>query len=199
MAAVRTVLIVLIAILGAAFAWLAFEWSRSDTALAENPYGVAFQLVDQTGAPITEAAFQDKPTALFFGFTHCPEVCPTTLFEMDGWLQAVDPDGDRINAYFVTVDPERDTHDILGQYISNVTKRVVGITGEPEKVRAMAKGFNVYFKRVPIDQESGDDDYTMDHFASIFLLGDGGRFKSTIAYGENSDIAIKKLENLIEG
>lgn len=199
MAAVRTVLIVLIAILGAAFAWLAFEWSRSDTALAENPYGVAFELVDQTGAPITEAAFQEKPTALFFGFTHCPEVCPTTLFEMDGWLRTVDPHGDRINAYFVTVDPERDTHDILGQYISNVTERVVGITGEPEKVRAMAKGYNVYFKKVPIDQDSGDDDYTMDHYASIFLLGNSGRFKGTIAYGENSDIAIKKLENLIEG
>ncbi|WP_419910171.1 SCO family protein [Hoeflea sp.] len=199
MAAVRTVLIALIAVLGVAFAWLAFEWSRSDTALAENPYGVPFELIDQNGAPITEAAFREKPTALFFGFTHCPEVCPTTLFEMDGWLRTADPDGDAINAYFVTVDPERDSHDILGRYVSNVTERVVGITGDPEKVRAMVKGFNVFYSKVPLDKSDPDGDYTMDHYAAVFLLNNGGRFKGTIAYGENTDVAVKKLENLIDG
>ncbi len=80
MAAIRITLIALIAMIGMAFAWLAFEWSRSDAGRAEGPFGVAFDLVDQTGEPINQVAFQEKPTALFFGFTHCPDVCPTTLF-----------------------------------------------------------------------------------------------------------------------
>lgn len=199
MAVVRNVLIALIAVLGIAFAWLAFEWSKSGSVTAEKPYGVAFNLVDQSGAPITEAAFQEKPTALFFGFTHCPDVCPTTLFEMDDWLRKVDPDGNLVNAYFVTVDPERDDPEILGRYVSNVSDRIVGITGDPQEIRQMAKGYNIYFKRVPTDNSDPDGDYVMDHTASVFLLNDGGRFKGTISYGENPDVAIRKLENLIKG
>ncbi|MCY6379932.1 SCO family protein [Hoeflea prorocentri] len=199
MVVVRNVLIALIAVLGLAFAWLAFEWSKSGSATAEKPYGVAFNLVDQSGAQITEAAFQEKPTAVFFGFTHCPDVCPTTLFELDGWLRQVDPNGELVNAYFVTVDPERDDHEILGQYISNVTDRIVGITGDPKDIRQMAKGYNIYFKKVPTDTSDPDGDYVMDHTASVFLLNNGGRFKGTIAYGENPDTAVKKLQNLIKG
>ncbi len=197
MAAFRTILIILIVILGGAFAWLSFEWSRSESTLAEKPYGVAFNLVDQTGNPITEAALQDKPTALFFGFTHCPDVCPTTLFELDGWLRTVDPDGTKMNAYFVTVDPERDNAEILGQYVANVSDRITGITGDPEDIRKMVKGFNVYSKKVPSDANDPDSDYVMDHTASVFLLHNGGRFKGTISYGENEDVAVKKLKNLL--
>ena len=97
-------------------------------------FGAPFALTRQDGQPITEQAFRGKPTALFFGFTHCPEVCPTTLFELDGWLKTVDPDAKGLQAYFVTVDPERDTPEILGRYISNVTDRVKGIAGEPAKI-----------------------------------------------------------------
>ncbi len=199
MAAIRTGLIALIAIVGLAFAWLAFEWSRSDVGQGDGPFGVAFELVDQTGAPITQTAFQEKPTALFFGFTHCPDVCPTTLFEIDAWLRKVDPDGNRINAYFVTVDPERDSYDVLGDYVSNVSDRIVGISGEPEQVLDMARGYKVYYKKVPTDDSDPDGDYVMDHTASVFLLGDGGRFKGTISYGEDADVAVKKLHNLISG
>jgi len=199
MAAIRITLITLIAMIGLAFAWLAFEWSRSDAGRAQAPFGVAFELVDQTGSPINQVAFQEKPTALFFGFTHCPDVCPTTLFEMDAWLRRVDPDGDRINAYFVTVDPERDTHEILDTYISNVSDRIVGITGDPDQVFDMAKGYRVYFKKVPTDDSDPDGDYVMDHTASVYLLGDGGRFQGTISYGEDADVAVKKLQNLIRG
>ena len=199
MAAVRTGLIVLIAILGVAFAWLAFEWSRSDAGPGGGPFGVTFELVDQTGAPITQAAFQEKPTALFFGFTHCPEVCPTTLFEMDAWLRQVDPEGDKINAYFITVDPERDNEEVLDAYVSSVSDRIVGITGEPAKVRDMARGYRVFFEKVPTDTSDPDGDYTMNHTASVFLLADGGRFQGTIAYGEDTDVAVSKLQNLISG
>lgn len=175
---------------------VSFGWQK-ETMTNEGPYGVPFQLVDQKNNEITEAAFQEKPTAVFFGFTHCPEVCPTTLYELDSWLEQVDPDGDKISAYFVSIDPEKDTVEILDLYVGNVTKRITGITGSPEKVEKMLKGYNIFFKKVPLDASEPNGDYTMDHTASVFLLKDGGRFKGTIAYGENSETAIQKLKNLI--
>lgn len=179
--------------------WFTLEYSRNNQQVAEGPYGVPFQLTDQNGKQITEAAFREKPTAVFFGYTHCPDVCPTTLFEMDGWLQKVDPDGTKMQAYFVTVDPERDTPEIMGNYVSNVSKRIIGVTGDPARIADVVKGFRIYAKKVPIDPAKPDGDYTMDHTASVFLLNNGGRFKGTIAYGEDGDVAVKKLENLIKG
>ncbi len=195
MTAFRTVLIVLIIILAGGLTTMAFFYSRGGTSGPDEPYGVAFNLIDHNGKAITEKAFQEKPTALFFGFTHCPEVCPTTLFEMNAWLNNVDPDGTRLRAFMVTVDPERDTQEILGQYVANVSDRIVGISGDPEKVRAMAKGFNVYFKKVPT--AGSDGDYVMDHTASVFLLDEDGKFRGTISYGEDGDVAMKKLRNLL--
>ena len=159
---------------------------------------VAFNLTDQTGAPITQAAFQGQPTAIFFGFTHCPEVCPTTLYELDGWLKKVDPEGGHIKAYFISVDPERDTPELLGNYVAGVSDRIIGISGDPDKVNAMVRGFNIYAKKVP-EEGGGPNDYTMDHTASVFLLDSKGRFKSTIGWGEDPDMAIGKLTNLLKG
>jgi protein SCO1/2 len=195
----RIVLWIAVVALAGVLVALTLTFTRSKQQLAEGPFGVPFQLVAQNGQPITEKAFQDKPTALFFGFTHCPEVCPTTLFELNGWLHKVDPDGTKLNGYFVSIDPERDSPELLGQYVSNVTDRVKGISGPPAKVQEMAKGFKVYFKKVPVDEKDPNGDYTMDHTASVFLLDNGGRFAGTIAYGENPDVAVKKLENLIKG
>ncbi|MCL6708566.1 SCO family protein [Pseudomonas sp. R2.Fl] len=199
MKTVRIVLWALVVVIAGALGWMTFSISQSKNQMAEAPFGVPFELVDQNGKPITEQAFRGKPTVLFFGFTHCPEVCPTTLFELGDWLPKVDPDGTKLGAYFVTVDPERDTPDILGRYISNVTDRVIGIAGPPEKVAEVVKGFRVYAKKVPLDEADPNGDYTMDHTASIFLLDAEGRFKGTIAYGENPDVAVQKLENLMKG
>jgi protein SCO1/2 len=185
MKTVRVVLWAVVVVMAGVLGWLTYQVTQSKEQIAEAPFGVPFQLVDQNGQPITEQALRGKPTALFFGFTHCPEVCPTTLFELDGWLK--------------TVDPERDTPAILGQYISNVTDRVKGIAGDPADVAEVVKGFRVYAKKIPLDEAQPDGDYTMDHTASVFLLDADGRFKGTIAYGENPDTAIKKLENLMKG
>lgn len=194
----RILLWSLIAVIAVAMVTLSFDWQKSVTS-QEAAFGGPFKLIDQKGNEITEAAFAEKPTAIFFGFTHCPDVCPTTLYEMDGWLDAADPSGDKIDAYFVSVDPEKDTAEVLDTYISNVTDRVTGITGPLDDVSAMLRDFKVYFKKVPLEANDPDGDYTMDHTASVFLLHDGGRFKSTIAYGENPDTAIQKLKNLING
>jgi len=199
MKAIRLALWVLIAAMAVALGWLTYEWQRSENEFAAKPYGVPFQLVDQSGSPITEAAFRGRPTALFFGFTHCPEICPTTLFELDGWLRQADPEGGNIGAYFVTVDPERDTPELLGDYVAGVSDRIIGISGAPDKIKAVVKGFNVYAKKVPVDAQKPDGDYTMDHTASVFLLDAQGRFKGTIAWGENPETAVTKLENLLKG
>lgn len=181
----------LLFVLAVAVGWMTFSWYR--TLHGGEPYGAPFELVDQRGDAITEQAFRGRPSAVFFGFTHCPEICPTTLFELDGWLEAVGEKGSDIGAYFVSVDPERDTPEILDGYISNVSERIVGITGTPEKVAEMTKAFGIYSKRVELD----DGDYTMDHTASIILLDRSGAFFGTIAYGENSDTAVAKLKRLV--
>lgn len=199
MKTVRVVLWAAVVVMAGVLGWLTYQVTQSKEQIAEAPFGVPFQLVDQNGQPITEQALRGKPTALFFGFTHCPEVCPTTLFELDGWMKTVDPDAKGLQAYFVTVDPERDTPEILGRYVSNVTDRVKGIAGDPAKIAEVIKGFRVYAKKIPLDEAQPDGDYTMDHTASVFLLDADGRFKGTIAYGENPDTAIKKLENLMKG
>jgi protein SCO1/2 len=195
----RVILWCTIVVLAGLLVALTLNMTRPREVANEQPFGVPFQLVAQGGKPITEQAFRDKPTALFFGFTNCPEVCPTTLFELNGWLHKVDPDGTRLNAFFVSIDPDRDTPAVIDQYVSNVSDRIKAISGPPDSVREMAKGFKVYFKKVPVDEKDPNGDYTMDHTASVFLLKDGGRFAGTIAYGEDQDAAVKKLENLIKG
>ncbi len=199
MKALRIVLWAAVLVVAAVLGWLSYELTSSNDTASSGPFGVPFELVAQDGKPITQAAFTGKPTALFFGFTHCPEVCPTTLFELNGWLEKVDPDGKKLQAYFITVDPERDTPEILGQYVSNVSKRITGISGPADKVMDMVKGFRVYAKKIPLDEAKPDGDYTMDHTASVFLLDATGHFTGTIAYGENPDSAVKKLENLSKG
>jgi len=188
----RAIFAALIVLLGVAGAWLGYEIYRQSTVTSEQPYGVAFNLIDQDGQPISETAFRGHPTAIFFGFTHCPEICPTTLYEMNGWFESLGDDGKNIEAYFITIDPERDRPEILGDYISSVTDRVRGITGDPEAVRTMARGFNIYFKRI----DTSDGDYTMDHTASVILLDSKGRFRKTIAFGEDTESAIQKLRDL---
>jgi protein SCO1/2 len=197
MKTVRIVLFALAAVMAALFVWLWITAANQKTALSDEPFGVPFALTRQDGTPVTEQVFRGKPTALFFGFTHCPEICPTTVYELTGWMQKVDPDKTKLQAYFVSIDPARDTPQLLGTYLSNVTDRIVGISGDPAKVEAMARGFKVFFKKVPTDPAKPDGEYTMDHTASIFLLDKQGRFTGTIAYGENADVAIKKLENLM--
>lgn len=157
------------------------------------PLGGAFSLVDTKGQTVTEAVFRGKPSAVLFGFTHCPDVCPTTLMEMAEWAGALGPDTDRMRFVFVTVDPERDTPEILNNYVGAFSDRIVGITGEPEKVHAMVKDHKVFSRKVPL--EGGD--YAMDHTASVLLLDETGGLVGTISPSEDREAAITKLKNLV--
>ena len=156
--------------------------------------GTDFALVDHNGAPITQAAFEGRPTLVFFGFTHCPEVCPTTLYEMAGWFDALGEEGRDLQAFFISVDPERDTPEIMKGYAAAFTDRVTGITGDSDEIAKVIAAWHVYAARIPTD----DGDYTMDHTASVFLLDRHGAFKGTIAYGESPETAIAKLKRLAD-
>ena len=186
----RSILVGILVLMAAGIGWLTFDWYRGH--YGGEPFGAPFTLVDQKGAPITEAAFRGQPSVVFFGFTHCPEVCPTTLFELSGWLKTLGDDGKTLHAYFVSVDPERDTPPVMNAYVSNFSDRITGITGDPDKVHAMAKSFGIYWKKV----DTGDGDYTMDHTASVLLLNAKGDFAGTIAYGESASTAVEKLKRL---
>lgn len=177
------------------FLVLTYISGRQTSAPKSVELGTPFNLIDQNGAPITEAAFKGHPTALFFGFTHCPEVCPTTLFEMAGLLNTLGEEGKDLRVFFISVDPERDTPEVMKGYTAAFTDRITGITGKPEEVEKLVKSWRIYAKKVPTE----DGDYTMDHTASIMLLDRDARLKSTIDYKEDADVALKKLKLLIAG
>lgn len=134
--------------------------------------GGPFRLVDQTGATVTEADLKGKLTLIFFGFTHCPDICPTSLFEMSEILAALGPDASKVQAMFVTVDPERDTPEVMKAYLSSFNPQVKGLSGTPEQIDSMKRAYRVYSKKVPLD----GGDYTMDHTAVIYLMDKSGAF-----------------------
>ena len=138
----------------------------------QSSVGGPFRLIDQNGQPVTEADLKGRPFLVFFGFTHCPDVCPTTLFEVSEILGALGSDGERVRALFVTVDPERDTPEKLKDYLSSFDPRLIGATGDAAAIKAMERAYRVYAKRVPL--EGGG--YTMDHTAIVYLMDKDGRF-----------------------
>ena len=133
-----------------------------------GPSGIGgpFTLVDQNGATVSERDFAGKPYLMFFGFTHCPDVCPTTLQQISDVLAVLGPKADTLKVAFVSVDPERDTPESLKTYLSSFDPRIVGLTGSPEQVAAAIKTFRAYAKKVP----SQGGDYTMEHTALVYLM-----------------------------
>lgn len=152
-----------------------------------------FTLIDQAGRKVTERDMLGRPTVVFFGFTYCPEVCPTTLSDISNWMAALGPDADKLGVYFITVDPARDTPEELGKYLSSFDPRIHGLTGTAADIDAVAKAFGIYYQRIEI--EGG---YTMDHSSSVLLLDSSGRFAGTISYQEAKDVAVGKLKHLVE-
>jgi protein SCO1/2 len=147
-------------------------WPREPAITRPSDVGGPFQLTDQDGRTVTEADFKGKLHLVFFGFTHCPDICPTTLFEMSETLRRLGPAADKTAALFISVDPERDTPEKLKQYLSSFDKRISGLTGTPEQIAAVTRAFKAYAKKVPLDGGG----YTMDHSAIVYLMDRDGRF-----------------------
>jgi protein SCO1/2 len=151
--------------------------------------GGAFSLTDQNGATVTDRDFLGRPFLVFFGFTHCPDVCPTTLFEVSEIMRKLGPDAERMRAVFITVDPERDTPQALKDYMSSFDPRLKGLTGDVPAIAAVAKAYRVYFKKVPLEPEG----YTMDHTAIVYLMDKEGRFASPFSLKRTTDAAVADL------
>lgn len=187
---VRYSLWTVVALVLVAVAIYAYELQRGGSGGIGGP----FTLTDQHGDTVTEAALKGHPSAIFFGYTFCPDVCPTTLVDAGNWLKALGPDGDKLKFYFVTVDPERDTEAQMAAYLGAFDPRIVGLTGSRPAIDQILKDYRVYSKKV------GDGpDYTMDHTATVYLLDDKARFVGTVDYQEKDDEALAKLKRLVGG
>lgn len=160
-----------------------------------SPVIAPFKLTDQEGRAVSEADLAGRPAVVFFGFTYCPDVCPTTLSSLSAILGKMGPDADKLAVFFVTVDPERDTASELKQYLSSFDPRIRGLTGAADQIAAIAAPLKIYYAKVKI--EGGG--YTMDHDAAVYLIDANGGFAGTIAYGEDAAAAQAKLERLAKG
>ncbi len=156
------------------------------------PIGGPFRLTSHEGRPFTDSDLTGKPFVVFFGFTHCPEVCPTTLYDLTQDLEALGPDAERLRVVFITVDPEQDTPELLKTYLSSFDPRIVGLTGTPEEIAAAAKAYRIYYRKVPTD-----GGYTMDHSATVFLMDSKGDFYGTSNFQEPAETRRAKLKQLI--
>ena len=151
-------------------------WAMGGVSKVAQPAAIGgpFQLTDQNGKTVTDRDLKGKPTLIFFGYTHCPDVCPTSLFEISEVMRALGKDADRVNAVFMSVDPERDTPAIMKDYLSSFDPHLEGLSGDPAEVEKVIKSYRVYAKKIP----GKDGDYTMDHTALIYLMDREGRFVS---------------------
>ena len=155
--------------------------------------GGPFQLTDQSGQTVTEKDMKGRPTLIFFGYTHCPDVCPTSLFEMSEVLRAMGKDADRVNAYFISVDPQRDTAAVMKDYLASFDPHLRGLTGSPETVAKVLSAYRVYAKKIPLK----DDDYTMDHTALIYLMDRDGHFVAPFNLKQTPEAAVADLKRYL--
>ena len=156
--------------------------------------GGPFAMTEMTGRPVTEADLRGRPTALFFGYTHCPAFCPVTLQMLTNVLARMGPQADRLNVVFVTVDPERDTPEAMRAYLGSFDPRIRGFVGTPAQLAAMAGAFKVGYRRVPLD----GGDYTMDHTVAVILLDARGRFAGTVTSDDDEKAVQSRLETLVQ-
>ena len=163
--------------------------STTDQAGSGFMVGAPFSLIEANGEPITEAAFAGRPTVLFFGFTYCPEVCPVSLFQVSTLLDEMGVEKRDLQAFFISVDPERDTPESLESYISPFAHNIRGITGDVAGIEALAQAWSIHVEKVPLD----DGDYTVDHTASMILLDRHGNFRGTFDHTDPSALQLEKL------
>ena len=151
--------------------------------------GGPFSLTDQNGRTVTEQDLKGKPFLVFFGYTNCPDFCPTTMFEISEVLKKLGPAADRTRALFITVDPERDTPAALKDYVSSFDPHIIALTGEPEAIAAVAKAYRAYYRKVPLK----DGGYTMDHLVLVYLMDKDGRFVSRFKLDRPLDASAAEL------
>jgi len=153
-----------------------------------------FRLTNQDGRDVGPETLIGEPSLVFFGFTYCPDVCPTTLSDISGWLDELGPDAEDLNTVFITVDPDRDTVETMAEYVSYFHPQIQGWTGLPDQIAAIADGFRATYEKV----EGENGEYTMNHTAGVFLFDATGRFVTTIDYHEPREFAVPKIRRAMQ-
>lgn len=195
----RLVLIVIAAFLMGALGGLAFLKLRpaqldapGTQAAGKALIGGPFELVDQTGKTVTDKDYRGKFMLMFFGFIHCPDVCPAELQVMAAALDRLGGKADRVAPIFISVDPERDTPEKMAEYVRNFGPRFIGLTGSPQQISATAKAYRVYYSK--IDDEKSAIKYTMDHSAIAYLMSPEGDYLAHFNYGAKPEDMAKTIE-----
>jgi len=168
--------------------------SFQNTDVTGLDYAKGFSLTDHTGKPRTLADYKGKVVIVFFGYTQCPDVCPTTMAEMAGVMQKLGPQADQVQVLFITLDPERDTQPLLASYVPAFDKRFVGLYGTPEQTARTAKDFKVFYSKVP-GKDPGS--YTIDHMAGSYVFDKEGRVRLFIRHGGNADTIVHDVRQLL--
>ncbi|MBX9589808.1 MAG: SCO family protein [Hyphomonadaceae bacterium] len=157
--------------------------------------GGPFTLTDHTGKRVTEQDFRGRTMLVFFGFTYCPDVCPSALQVASAALDKLGPKADRVVPLFISVDPERDTPAQLASYVQSFHPRLVGLTGTPAEIDAVVKAYRVYVKKVPDPKSSAG--YTIDHTSLIYVMGPDGAYRAHFAHTTNADVMADRLAKLL--
>jgi protein SCO1/2 len=168
--------------------------SFQNTDVTGLDYAKGFSLTDHTGKPRTLADYKGKVVVVFFGYTQCPDVCPTTMAEMAGVMQKLGPQADQVQVLFITLDPERDTQPLLASYVPAFDKRFVGLYGTLAQTAKTAKDFKVFYSKVP-GKDPGS--YTIDHMAGSYVFDRDGRLRLFIRHGGNAESIVHDIRQLL--
>jgi cytochrome oxidase Cu insertion factor (SCO1/SenC/PrrC family) len=173
--------------------WLAAPRPSQGKALIDSE----FSLVDHTGKPVTDEDFAGKWQLVFFGFTYCPDVCPTTLNDISVVLEELGNDAEQVTPLFISVDPERDTPQVMAEYVANFDTRIVALTGSPEQIKQVAQAFRTYYAKM--EQEDQPGGYTMDHSAFLYLMDPEGEYATHFSIGDEPAAIADEIRAYLEG
>jgi protein SCO1/2 len=187
----KALLGVWVAVLLVAAGWIGWDaWQGSKPTI-----GGAFSLTDQNGRTVTDADLKGKPTLIYFGYTYCPDVCPTSLLLMENAAEKLGPDGPKkVNLLFITIDPERDTQKLMKDYVGNFGPTIEGLTGTPDQIASVAHAYRVYYQKVPPKDGAP---YLMDHSSIVYVLDKHGRFVTHFTHESKAETIAKTLEQLL--
>ena len=190
------VVLVIAAITGLGALWLTGSLPKGPIGTGTALVGGPFTLTDHNGKRVTDQDFRGKYILIFFGFTFCPDVCPSELQVMSAALDELGPEADKIQPVFITIDPERDTPEAMKIYVSNFHPRMVGLTGSPEDIAAVAKAYRVYYAKAKGTEDKPD--YLMDHSTILYLMGPDGKFVKHFTYGTDAKALAEGLRQAIQ-
>lgn len=189
-----------VVVLGFVAQWAWQNWSdrtpRTAMESARDLISGEFALIDHTGAAVTDETYRGKWLVVFFGYTFCPDVCPTTLTTVSEAVDRLGAAASQVQPLFITVDPQRDTVDRMAEYVAAFDAGIVGLTGAPEQIEAAAASFRAYYAKA---SAANDSDYLMDHSALLYILDPNGRFAAFVSTGGDVEAIVAKLHGLIDG